>query len=97
MTKEMMDLKTSVKENKFLEKKHQMVTLHQIHRLQHETLSTDSEADDADEKKCKGCNCKKMCNKKWCGCMKKKNGCSSKCKCKDKCGNPYNELERGVM
>ena len=97
LSKEMQDLKNSVKDNKFLEKKHPMVTLQQVHRLQHECVDTDSEDNDGDGKKCKGCNCKKVCKEKWCGCMKRKNGCSSNCKCKDKCGNPFNELERGVL
>ena len=31
-----------------------MVTLQQVHRLQHEIRETDSEEDDGDEEKCKG-------------------------------------------
>ena len=32
-----------------------------------------------------------------CGCVRRKGGCTSKCKCGDTCGNPFNERERGML
>ena len=50
LTKEMQNLKESVNDRKFSEKKHAMGRLQQVHWLQHESKETDREEDGSDEK-----------------------------------------------
>ena len=96
-TEELKKLQEAVKQDEFVESKHGLVTLQQVHRIEHESKEIDDSEEEKDARACKGCKCKKICREKWCGCIKRKSSCSSKCKCGEKCGNPYNEMERGVM
>ena len=95
LSTEMRMLRVSILQGTYEHLNQPMVTLQEVHRQLYETRE-DSGNEEEKEKESVTCKCKKKCGKR-CGCIKKSKGCSSNCGCGDKCGNPFNELERGQI